>query len=69
MHWHSLEEFLAMGGYALYVWGSVLLTAAAIGIEVLQLRARRRAILAELADLAAESGGAAGSLPQTGARA
>ena len=23
MQWHSVGEFLAMGGYALYVWGSV----------------------------------------------
>jgi len=22
MHWNSVGEFLAMGGYALYVWGS-----------------------------------------------
>lgn len=22
MQWHSVGEFLAMGGYALYVWGS-----------------------------------------------
>ena len=22
MHWNSVAEFFAMGGYALYVWGS-----------------------------------------------
>lgn len=45
MHWSSLGEFLAMGGYAVYVWGSLLMTAFLLGSEQLLL-ARRRAILA-----------------------
>ncbi len=45
MIWHSTGEFLAMGGYALYVWGSVGACAAAIAGEVLALRLRRRAAL------------------------
>jgi len=43
MKWASLAEFLAMGGYGLYVWGSYGVTAAAIALEVLLLRARHRA--------------------------
>ncbi|WP_424240600.1 heme exporter protein CcmD [Achromobacter sp.] len=46
MHWSSLGEFLAMGGYAAYVWGSVLMTALLLGSEQLLLARRRRMILA-----------------------
>jgi heme exporter protein D len=46
MHWSSLGEFLAMGGYAVYVWGSLLMTAFLLGSEQLLLARRRRAILA-----------------------
>ena len=48
MHWNSVSEFFAMGGYGLYVWGSFGLTAVVVVGEVLLLRARRRAILQEL---------------------
>jgi heme exporter protein D len=48
MQWNSVSEFFAMGGYALYVWGSFGLTAAVVAGEVLSLRARRKAILREL---------------------
>lgn len=46
MHWSSLGEFLAMGGYAVYVWGSLLMTALLLGGEQLLLARRRRALLA-----------------------
>ena len=46
MIWATWNDFLAMGGYAPYVWGSVGATAAALALEVLGLRARRRAALA-----------------------
>jgi len=49
MQWHSLGEFLAMGGYAFYVWGSFGATAAALGIEAALLRARRRQALRQAA--------------------
>ena len=41
MNWNSAGEFFAMGGYALYVWGSYGVTVLAIAIEILALRARR----------------------------
>jgi heme exporter protein D len=41
--WHSWNEFAAMGGYGPYVWGSLGVVAAGLAIEVLALRARRRA--------------------------
>ena len=33
MNWHSIGDFLHMGGYALYVWGSFAMCALVIGIE------------------------------------
>ena len=45
MQWHSVSDFLAMGGYAFYVWGSVGACALAMLIEPWQLRQRRRAAL------------------------
>ena len=42
MSWGSLSDFLAMGGYALYVWGSYAVTAGLIAVEVAMLIQRRR---------------------------
>lgn len=39
-----------MGGYAFYVWGSFGATALVIGLEIWQVRARRRQILRNLLD-------------------
>jgi len=44
MIWKSLDDFIAMGGYGFYVWGSYLVTAALIMAEIFMLRMRRRAI-------------------------
>jgi heme exporter protein D len=44
MIWKSLDDFIAMGGYGFYVWGSYLVTAVIIAGEILMLRARRRAV-------------------------
>ena len=44
MQWHSAAEFFAMGGYALYVWGSFGLCAVALVAEPLLLRRRRHEI-------------------------
>jgi heme exporter protein D len=44
MIWKSLDDFIAMGGYGFYVWGSYLVTAALIMAEILLLRTRRRAV-------------------------
>jgi heme exporter protein D len=48
MQWGSLENFLAMGGYGFYVWGSYLVCAAVIVAEIWALRHRRRLALAEV---------------------
>jgi heme exporter protein D len=38
----NLSDFLAMGGYGFYVWGSYLVTALLIAIEAAAVRARFR---------------------------
>lgn len=43
MQWRQLSDFLAMGGYALYVWTSFGATALCMVWEVLALRRRARA--------------------------
>jgi heme exporter protein D len=48
MNWASGSEFFAMGGYALYVWGSYAVTAGLIVMEILLLRNRRRAAVEQL---------------------
>ena len=48
MHWNSVSEFFAMGGYALYVWGSFGLTALVALVEVLLLRGQRKELLKHL---------------------
>jgi heme exporter protein D len=45
MNWGSVTEFIAMGGYAGYVWGSFGITVACMAIEIFTLAARRRAAL------------------------
>ncbi len=48
MQWNSVSEFFAMGGYALYVWGSFGVTAAVMLIESLLIRRQRQELLRNL---------------------
>ena len=48
MQWHSVAEFLHMGGYAFYVWGSFGVTALVIVAEIWQVCAQRRQLLRNL---------------------
>jgi len=48
MQWHSVGEFLDMGGYAFYVWGSFGISALVVIAEIWQVRAHRRDILRNL---------------------
>lgn len=43
MTWGSFSEFLAMGGYASYVWGSYGVAALCIVVEVATVLRRRKA--------------------------
>jgi heme exporter protein D len=51
VNWGSLDAFIAMGGYGLYVWGSFLVTTAALAIEIAMVINRRRSTLQMLAHL------------------
>jgi heme exporter protein D len=48
MNWGSWENFLAMGGYAFYVWGSYLVMLALMIAEIALLALRRRNALGAL---------------------
>jgi heme exporter protein D len=50
MHWNSFEEFVHMGGYGLYVWGSYGLTLGIMLIEPLLAVQRRRKALLQIAE-------------------
>ncbi|MBC7436171.1 MAG: heme exporter protein CcmD [Bdellovibrionales bacterium] len=47
MSFSNGSEFLAMGGYGLYVWGSLGMCAAVALAEIALLRLRRQALLRE----------------------
>ncbi len=51
MRWESWAQFWEMGGYAIYVWGSVGVTFALLAIEVWLARSAHQKTLAELAQL------------------
>ena len=54
MSWGSLSDFLSMGGYGLYVWGSYGVMAIVLAAEVAALALRRRNILNHLGLMARE---------------
>jgi heme exporter protein D len=41
MYWHNWQDFLHMGGYALYVWASFGVTFATMAIEIWLLCQRK----------------------------
>ena len=58
MQWNSVSEFFAMGGYALYVWGSFGITGAIMVAEMLQIRQQRMQLLYDLRTEVREEGSA-----------
>jgi heme exporter protein D len=48
MNWGSLDAFLAMGGYGLYVWGSYAVTLVLLAMEAVWLGKARRDAVREL---------------------
>ncbi len=48
MRWESWGQFWAMGGYGVYVWGSMGVTALLLALEVLQARWAHRVVLDQL---------------------
>jgi heme exporter protein D len=48
LYWPSLDAFLDMGGYGLYVWGSYGVTVLVVALELWSIRARRKALATEI---------------------
>ena len=48
MNWGSWENFLAMGGYGLYVWGSYAVTLIVLIAKIATLTTRRRGVIKSL---------------------
>jgi heme exporter protein D len=42
VNWGGVNEFLAMGGYGFYVWGSYGVAALCIFLEIFFLRSKRQ---------------------------
>ena len=57
MTWVNWSDFWAMGGYGLYVWGSLGVCALALIVEVLLLDHRRRASFRRIRHTEAGDGG------------
>jgi len=50
MIWNSWNDFWAMGGYGLYVWGSFGVTAFCIAVEMVWVKRARENALIQVAD-------------------
>jgi heme exporter protein D len=46
--WNSPSEFIAMGGYALYVWSSFGMCVLVLLLEVVVIRARHKQVVLRL---------------------
>ncbi|MBK6355276.1 MAG: heme exporter protein CcmD [Betaproteobacteria bacterium] len=48
IHWNSFADFIAMGGYGFYVWGSFGATALIMAIEPIVVARNRKNTIARL---------------------
>jgi heme exporter protein D len=48
IHWNSFGDFIAMGGYGLYVWGSFGVTALVMIVEPILVARNRKSTIALL---------------------
>ena len=55
--WNSFGDFLAMGGYGFYVWGSIGVCALVCIFEPIALNLKRRALLTEVREQGARDTG------------
>jgi heme exporter protein D len=51
MIWQSWNDFFKMGGYALYVWGSLIVVFVFMAAEVIALRYRSKEIRAQFSNV------------------
>lgn len=54
MNWNTLDEFIGMHGYGLYVWGSYGLALLVFAVEPWAVRHRQRKALDQARDLREE---------------
>ena len=59
--WTSFSDFLAMGGYGLFVWGSMGVCALVCIVEPILLTLKRRALLSEVREQGALDTGQSGT--------
>ena len=50
MNWSNWSDFVAMGGYGLYVWGSFAMCAVVLALELGLLAMRRRVLRGDIED-------------------
>ena len=55
MSWNGIGDFLHMGGYGLYVWGSYAVTLGLLAVETFVLLRRERALARRLRSRAPRS--------------
>ena len=48
IYWNSFSDFIAMGGYGFYVWGSFGLTALIMAIEPIMVARNQKSTIARL---------------------
>jgi heme exporter protein D len=48
IYWHSFSDFIAMGGYGTYVWGSFGVTALIMLVEPIVVARNRKTTIARL---------------------
>jgi heme exporter protein D len=48
IHWNSFSDFIAMGGYGFYVWGSFGATVLIMAIEPMVVSRNRKTTIARL---------------------
>ena len=48
IHWNSFADFLAMGGYGLYVWGSFGVTVLIMTVEPIMVARNRKTTITRL---------------------
>ena len=49
MQWNSFSEFINMGGYGFFVWGSYGVTLVLLAAELIMLRSRKRRVTEQTA--------------------
>mgnify|MGYP001407181720 CR=1 FL=1 len=48
IHWNSFSDFLAMGGYGLYVWGAFGVTVLIMAVEPIVVARNRKTTITRL---------------------